>query len=200
MGFKIKVGISNRHLHLSDADLASLFGAGHKLTVKKPLGNSGQYAAEEQVDLTGPKGTLKAVRVLGPTRKETQVELAETDARTIGLVLPVRESGKLDGSPGLKLTGPAGVVELAKGAIIALRHIHMHPAEAEKAGLKDKEIVSVKSYGSRPVIFENVLIRVMDMDFNEMHVDTDEGNAAGIKSGDLVEVIGKNQQEKEWQK
>ena len=192
MGYKVEVGISNKHAHLSEADLAVLFGAGHKLTIKKELKQPGQYAAEEQVDVVGPKGTLKGIRILGPTRKETQVELAQTDARNIGLTLPVRESGMLDGSPGLKLIGPAGEVVLSKGGIIALRHIHLSTQEAEKAGVKDKELVSVKASGSRPVIFENVLIRAVEGFTCEMHVDTDEGNAAGITNGDVVEIIGRN--------
>ena len=189
MGYKVEIGISNKHLHLSEADLAKLFGAGHKLTVKKELKQPGQYAAEEQVDVVGPKGTLKGLRVLGPCRKETQVELAMTDARVIGLTLPVRESGVLDGSPGVKLIGPAGEVDLAKGAIIALRHIHLSNVQAKEAGLRDKDWVTVKTFGTRPVIFEKVLIRAGDAHINEMHVDTDEGNAAGIKNGDMVEIV-----------
>ena len=191
MGYKVEIGISNKHLHLSDADLGALFGAGHKLTVKKDLKQPGQYAAEEVVDIVGPKGTLKGIRVLGPTRKETQVELSQTDARTVGLTLPVRESGVLDGSPGVKLIGPAGEVTLAKGAIIALRHIHLSLADAAEAGLKDKDRVDVKTTGSRPLIFEDVLVRAGDAYSREFHVDTDEGNAAGIKNDDLAEIIGK---------
>lgn len=191
MGFKVEINISNKHLHLSEADLAVLFGAGHKLTHKKDLKQTGQYATEELVDVVGPKGTLKGMRVLGPTRKETQVELAITDARTIGLTLPVRESGVLDGSPGLKLIGPAGEVNIAKGAIIALRHIHLSIAEAAEAGLKDKDWVTVKTFSSRSLIFENVFVRVNEAFLGEMHVDTDEGNAAGITNGDMVEIIGK---------
>ena len=189
MGYKVEVGISNKHVHLSNEDLAKLFGAGYKLTVKKGLKQPDQYAAEETVDITGPKGTLKGVRVLGPTRKESQIELAATDARVIGLELPVRESGVLDGTPGVKLTGPAGTADLAKGAIIALRHVHLSPAQAKEAGVKDKDWVKVKTFGSRPLIFENVLIRSGDAHTNEIHVDTDEGNAAGIKNGDFVEII-----------
>ena len=191
MGYKVETGISNKHVHLSDADLEKLFGAGHKLTLKKELKQPGQYAAEELVDISGPKGALKGVRVLGPTRKESQVELAMTDARAIGLSLPVRESGVLDGSPGVKLSGPAGEVELPKGAIIALRHIHLSPAQAAEAGVKDKDWVSVKTAGTRPLIFENVLIRSGDAHTREFHVDTDEGNAAGLKNDDLVEITGK---------
>lgn len=191
MGYKVEVGISNKHVHLSDADLAKLFGAGHKLTLKKELKQPGQFASDELVDVVGPKGTLKGIRVLGPTRKESQVELAQTDARTIGLSLPVRESGVLDGSPGVKLIGPAGEVTLAKGAIIALRHIHLSPSQAKDAGVKDKDWVTVKTSGSRPLIFEDVLIRSGDAHTSEFHVDTDEGNAAGIGNGDMVEISGK---------
>ena len=191
MGYKVEVGISNKHLHLSEAHLVALFGAGHPLTLKKELKQPGQFAAEELVDVVGPKGTLKGIRVLGPCRKESQVELAQTDARSIGLSLPVRESGVLDGSPGVKLVGPAGEVTLEKGAIIALRHIHLSPAQAQEAGVKDKDWVTVKAPGSRPLIFEDVLIRSGDAHTRECHVDTDEGNAAGITNGDMVEIIGK---------
>ncbi|MDR3248998.1 MAG: phosphate propanoyltransferase [Treponema sp.] len=191
MGYKVEVGISNKHVHLSDGDLEKLFGAGHKLTLKKELKQPGQFAAEELVDVVGPKATLKGIRVLGPTRKESQVELAMTDARVIGLNLPVRESGKLDGSPGIKLIGPAGELELQKGAIIALRHIHLSPAQAAEAGVKDKDMVTVQTYGARPVIFQEVLIRSGDAHTREFHVDTDEGNAAGIKNDELVEIVGK---------
>ena len=189
MGYKVEVGISNKHVHLSEADLAALFGGGHKLTVKKELKQPGQFASEEMVDITGPKGVLKGVRVLGPPRKESQVELAATDARVIGLSLPIRESGVLDGSPGVKLTGPAGTIDLPKGAIIALRHIHLSAAQAKEAGVKDKDRVRVKTSGTRPLIFEDVLIRSGDAHTREMHVDTDEGNAAGIANDDLVEII-----------
>ncbi|MDR2501015.1 MAG: phosphate propanoyltransferase [Treponema sp.] len=191
MEYKVEVGISNKHVHLSDGDLAKLFGAGHKLTLKKELKQPGQFASDELVDIAGPKGTLKGIRVLGPTRKESQVELSMTDARTIGLNLPVRESGVLDGSPGVKLIGPAGEVELSKGAIIALRHIHLSPSQAAEAGIKDKDWVTVKTCGTRPLIFEEVLIRSGDAHTREFHVDTDEGNAAGIKNDDLVAIIGK---------
>ena len=191
MGYKVEVGISNKHLHLSEADLAALFGAGHSLTLKKELKQPGQFAAEELVDVVGPKGTLKGIRVLGPCRKESQVELAQTDARSIGLTLPVRESGVLDGSPGVKLVGPSGEVNLDKGAIIALRHIHLSPAQAQEAGVKDKDWVTIKAPGSRPLIFEDVLIRSGDAHTRECHVDTDEGNAAGITNGDFVEILGK---------
>ena len=189
MGYKVEIGISNKHVHLSEADLAALFGAGYKLTVKKDLKQPGQYATEEQIDVVGPKGTIKNVRILGPTRKESQVELSQTDARGIGLTLPVRESGQLDGTPGMKLVGPAGEVELEKGGIIALRHIHLSPEQAAEAGVKDKDFVSVKTSGSRPIIFEKVLIRAVKGFVREMHLDTDEANAAGIANDDLAEIL-----------
>ena len=191
MGYKIETGISNKHVHLSGEHLEKLFGRGHALANKKMLKQPGQFAAEELVDIVGPKGTLKGIRVLGPTRPATQIELAMTDARGIGLSLPVRESGKLDGSPGAKLVGPAGEVELSQGAIIALRHIHLSPSQAAEAGVKDKDLVDVQTFGSRPVIFQDVLIRSGDGHFREFHVDTDEGNAAGITNDDVVEIIVK---------
>ena len=191
MGFKVQVGISNKHIHVSESHLEALFGAGHKLTVKKELKQPGQYAAAELLDVVGPKGTIKGVRILGPCRKESQVELAQTDARTIGLSLPVRESGVLDGSPGVKLIGPKGEVQLEKGAIIALRHIHLSPAQAAEAGVKDKDMVSIKVSSNRPLIFENVLIRSVEGFTDECHVDTDEGNAAGLNNDDFIEIIGK---------
>jgi putative phosphotransacetylase len=189
MGYKVEVGISNKHVHLSAADIELLFGKGHELTWVKDLKQPGQFASEEKVDITGPKGVIRGVRVLGPARKETQVELSVTDARGIGLAPPIRESGQLDGSPGVTLTGPEGTVELKKGAIIALRHIHLSSAQAAEAGVKDKDVVDVKTFGTRPIVFQDVLIRAGDMYEREFHVDTDEGNAAGIGSGDFVEII-----------
>lgn len=189
MGYKAEVGLSNKHLHLKQEDIETLFGKGHTLTPAKALKQPGQYASEEKVDIVGPKGTLKGVRVLGPARPETQVELALTDARTIGISAPVRESGKLDGTPGLKLVGPAGEVSIDHGVIIALRHIHLSPAQAAEAGVKDKEIVKIKFEGERGVIFDNVLVRSGDGHESEIHLDTDEGNAAGLSNGTLGEII-----------
>ena len=191
MGYKVEVGISNKHVHLKAEDIECRFGKGHALTPIKDLKQPGQYAADEKVDVTGPKGTLKGIRVLGPARPETQVELAYTDARAIGLTPPIRESGKLDDSPSVRLVGPAGEVELEKGAIVALRHIHLSEAQAAEAGVKDKELVDVKTFGSRPLIFQDVLIRAGSAYEREFHVDTDEGNAAGIGNGDFVEIIKK---------
>jgi len=191
MGYKVGVGISNKHLHLTDADLEALFGPGAKLTPFKELVQPGQYATEEKVDIVGPKTTFKGVRIIGPTRPKTQVEISMTDARALGIDVPVCESGMLDGTPGVKLIGPAGEIELSEGVMIALRHIHLSPAEAEEAGLKDKDLVDVQTYGTRPLIFQDVLIRSGDAHKNEFHADTDEANAAGISNGQTVEIISR---------
>jgi putative phosphotransacetylase len=189
MGYKVVTGISNKHVHLSAEHIEALFGAGHRLTPIKDLKQPGQFASDEKVDIVGPKGTLKGIRILGPARPETQVELSMTDARTIGLAAPIRESGKLDGTPGVKLVGPAGEVELDHGAIIALRHVHLSPAQAEEAGVVDQQLVDVKTFGTRPLVFEDVVIRSGPKHEREFHVDTDEGNAAGIGSDEYVELI-----------
>lgn len=190
MNFKTSVGLSNKHVHLSKEHIDILFGEGHELTPIKDLSQPGQFACDEKVDLVGPKRTIKGVRILGPARKETQVEISMSDGITLGLKnLCVRDSGKTDGTPGLKLVGPKGEVELEKGVIVAARHIHMHTSDAEKYGLKDKDIVSVKVDGLRGLTFDNVLIRVNDEYALDMHLDIEEGNAAGLKNGDEVEVI-----------
>jgi putative phosphotransacetylase len=191
MGYKVGTGISNKHLHLSSEHLAALFGEGHELTPYKQLVQPGQYAAEEKVDVVGPKGAIKGLRVIGPTRPQTQVELSITDARGIGLMPPVVESGHLDGTPGVKLAGPAGEVELSEGVMVALRHIHLNPRQAEEAGLNDHDLVDVATSGARPLIFEDVVIRAGDAHEREFHVDTDEANAAGLANGDEVEIIMK---------
>ena len=183
------VETSARHIHLSTADIETLFGAGAVLHNKKDLSQPGQFACEEKVQLVGPKGSLM-VSVLGPTRKDTQVELSFTDARTLGLAgVPVRESGDVAGTPGLKLVGPAGEVALAQGVIIAKRHIHMTPADAEAFGVADKDIVSVKLDTARPLIFGDVVVRVSPTYALAMHIDTDEANAAwafGACKGTIV--------------
>ncbi len=186
--FKVPVGLSNRHIHLNQKDIDILFGKGYELKKFKDLAQPGQYACEEKVDLKGPKGTLKGVRVLGPARPETQIEISLTDARVLGVGAPVKDSGDLAGSPGVKIVGPKGEVDLEKGVIVAARHIHMHTSDAEKAGLRDKEEVKVIVGGKRGVVFNNVLVRVSDKYALEMHVDLDEGNAAQIANGDLVEI------------
>jgi putative phosphotransacetylase len=189
MSNEVKIGLSNKHLHLRQEDVDTLFGKGHALTHTKDLIQPGQFACDEKVDIVGPKGVLKGIRVLGPVRPETQVELALTDARAIGLKVPVRESGKLEGTPGCKLIGPAGEVELEKGVIAALRHVHLSSAQALAMGVKDKDIVSVKVDGERGLIFENVLVRAGDAYFSEIHLDTDEGNAAGLGADAIGKII-----------
>ncbi|HOP73919.1 MAG TPA: phosphate propanoyltransferase [Bacillota bacterium] len=187
--YTVPVGISNRHLHLSQEHLEILFGKGHELTPMKPLSQPGQYAAEEVVTLVGPKNKIAKVRVLGPVRPKTQVEISRTDSFILGVNPPVRDSGALDGSAGIVLEGPAGSVTLDEGVIIAQRHIHLHTDEAAEMGLKDKDIVSVKFDGPRGVIFNNVLVRVSPNFAKDFHLDTDEANAAGLNNGDQGIVL-----------
>lgn len=191
MSYNVEIGISNKHLHLSKEDLEKLFGDGYELTAIKDLKQPGQFAADEKVDLVGPKGTLKGIRILGPVRPETQVELSMTDARGIGMDAPIRESGVLDGSPGMTIVGPKGEVAIDKGVIVALRHIHLSEQQAKDADVVDKELVDVKTTGTRPVIFEDVLIRAGNKYEREFHLDTDEANAAGVKNNDFGEIIKK---------
>lgn len=185
----VPVGLSNRHLHVSQEHLEILFGKGFELTKMKDLSQPGQYAANEKVDVVGPKGTLKGVRILGPVRKETQVEISLTDGFALGVTPPVRDSGDLADSPGAKIVGPNGEVQLDKGIIAAARHIHMHTSDAEEFGVADKQIVSVRVGGKRGLVFDNVLVRVHKEYALDMHVDVDEGNAANLKNGTMVEVI-----------
>ncbi len=186
---KLPIALSNRHVHLSQEHLDILFGEGYELTKKKDLSQPGQYACEEKVDIVGPKNTIKGVRVLGPVRGKTQVEISISDAFKLGIEPVVRNSGDIKGTPGAKLVGPKGEVELVEGVIVAARHIHMHTSDAEKFGVKDGDIVKVKTEGIRSLIFDNVLVRAGDTHALEMHVDIEEGNAAGVKNGDLVELI-----------
>ena len=186
---KLPIALSNRHLHLSQEDIETLFGKGYELTPTKDLSQPGQYACEEKVEVVGPKGSLKDVRVLGPARKATQVEVSLADARALGVKAPVRDSGDIDDSPGAKLIGPAGEVELGKGIIVASRHIHMNMEDAEKFDVKDMDIVDVQTGGARAVVYNNVLVRANPNFALEMHVDLEEGNAAGVANGDLVELI-----------
>lgn len=186
----IVVGVSNRHVHLSKEDLEVLFGKGYQLTPVKDLRQPGQFAAKETVTIVGPKGAIENVRVLGPIRKETQVEISRTDAFKLGLNPPVRDSGDLDGTPGIVIVGPAGVVVKNRGVILAKRHIHMHPKDAQHYGVKDKDIVRViVEKGERRLIFDDVLVRVREDFALEFHVDTDEANAAMLNNGDLVYIV-----------
>lgn len=184
----VPVGLSNRHAHLSKEHIEILFGAGYDLTKFKDLSQPGQYAANEKIKVVGPKGSLE-MRVLGPARGESQVEVSLTDGFVLGVVPPVRDSGDTAGSPGCKLVGPAGEVEIEKGVIAASRHIHMHTSDAEAFGLKDKDVVSVKIEGKRGLVFDNVLVRAHETFALEFHLDIDEGNAAGLKNGDKVAVL-----------
>lgn len=185
----VPVGISNRHVHLSKEDLEVLFGEGYELTVMKNLKQPGQYAAIETVTAEGPKGSFENVRILGPVRGETQLEISISDGYKLGLNVPVRESGHTAGTPGIILKGPKGIVKKDQGVIAALRHIHMPVDMAERFGLKDKELVSVEVGSSREILFHNVLVRVSDRFVPELHLDTDEANAGGVQSGDIAEIL-----------
>lgn len=186
---KVMVETSARHLHVSQEDLVTLFGEGAVLSNKKDLSQPGQFATNEKVEVVGPKGSLK-MSILGPVRPETQVELALTDARKLGITAPIRESGDLAGTPGCKLVGPAGEVEISNGVIIAKRHIHFNPDEAKEAGVVDKQVVSVKlNYNDRSLIFGDVVCRVGPKYALAMHIDTDESNAAGLPGTVDGEII-----------
>lgn len=185
----LPIALSNRHIHLGQKDLDILFGEGYELTKMKDLSQPGQYACEEKVDVVGPKGTIKGVRILGPVRPNTQFEVSVADAFTLGVPSVLRNSGDIKDTPGAKLVGPKGEVEISEGIIVAARHIHMHTTDAEEFGVVDKEIVSVKVNGPRGLVFDNVLVRAHKDFALEMHVDIEEGNAAGVRNGDLVELI-----------
>lgn len=185
----VPIGVSNRHIHLDRKDMDILFGQGSELTFKKELGQPGQYACEETVTLRGPKGELSRVRVLGPLRSESQVEMSVTDGFALGVRPPIRESGKLEGTPGVTIVGPKGTIEKDTGAIAALRHIHLTPEDARRMGVRDKQMVKVEIGGLRGGVFHNVLIRVSEQFAPEMHIDVDEANAFGVKNGDRAYII-----------
>ncbi|HOP11667.1 MAG TPA: phosphate propanoyltransferase [Oscillospiraceae bacterium] len=176
---KVLVETSARHVHVTKEALETLFGKGHELTIKKMLSQPGEFACEERVDVIGPKNTIKGISILGPCRKATQVELSLTDARTVGIAAPVRESGDTAGTPGCKLVGPAGELEIPEGVIAAKRHIHLTTKDANEAGVVNQQIVSVKIESKgRSLTFGDVVIRVRDTFAPAMHIDTDESNAA----------------------
>ena len=185
---KVLVETSARHVHLTAADVETLFGAGHTLTKKKDLSQPGQFACEERVKVVGPRGEINA-SVLGPVRPASQVELSLSDARAIGVTAAVRESGDIAGTMGCKLVGPCGEVELSEGVIAAQRHIHMTPADAAAAGVSDKEIVSVKLDTPRPLTFGGVVVRVSEKFALAMHIDTDESNAAAAAGEVFGEIV-----------
>lgn len=188
---QVVVEISARHIHLSKEDLETLFGKGYELTVKKALSQPGQFACEERVTVAGPKRELAGVSILGPVRSATQVELSLTDARSIGVSAPVRESGDIENSGSCKLIGPKGEIEIEKGVIAAKRHIHATPEDAEKMGLTDKQIVSVEipTSNGRNLTFGDVVVRVSPSYALAMHIDTDEANAAGMAPNTMGTII-----------
>ena len=186
----VPINISARHIHLSQEHVEALFGAGYQLTKLKDLQQPGQYACNETVAVSGSKGSFPKVRVLGPARGDTQLEISMTDARPLGVPGMVRLSGKIEGTPGFTIEGPKGKVTVDKGVIVAARHIHMTPEDAERFGVTNGQIVRVRTTGSRPLTFDDVVVRVSPTFSLEMHVDTDEGNAAGIADGAEGEIIG----------
>lgn len=190
MLLKIPVGVSNKHIHIAEKDMAAIFGPDYELNRFKDLKQPGQYAAEEKVDLVGPRGCIPNVRVLGPTRGQTQVEVSRTDAIKLGINPPVKDSGDLAGSEAITLKGPQGSVDLKDGVIIAHRHIHITPDLAEAHGLRDKQMVSVICPGTRALTFDQVLVRVSEKFSLEFHLDIDEANAALLNSGDEVLLKG----------
>lgn len=186
---KFIVETSARHVHLSNEDLEILFGKGATLTFKKELSQPGQYACEERVTVVGPKKSIPNVIILGPTRPETQVEVSLTDARTLGIDAPVRESGSIENTPGCKIVGPCGEIEITKGVIAAKRHIHMTPEDAQKFDVKDKDIVQVKITSERSTIYGDVVVRVSPKFGLAMHIDTDEANAACVACPCYGEIV-----------
>lgn len=184
------VETSARHVHLTESDFKILFGNEATLTVKKNLSQPGQYACEERVSIVGPKKEILGVSILGPFRSASQVELSATDARSIGLPIVIKESGDLRGTPGCKIVGPKGSLELQEGVIVAKRHIHATSEDAKKLGVKDKDIVSVKiNTPERSLIFGDVVVRVSDSYALAMHIDTDEANASGMVLGVMGEIV-----------
>ncbi len=188
-GYQVPVGVSARHIHLTQEHVETLFGEGYRLTKKKDL-MGGQYACNETVTVVGIKlRAIENVRVLGPVRKASQLEISATDAMKLGVAAPIRESGNVAGSAPVAVVGPKGVIYLKEGCIIAMRHIHMSPADAMAAGVRDGDIVSVKADNERGTVFNQVKIRVNDSFTLEMHIDTDEANASKIRTGDKVTII-----------
>lgn len=190
MNKPVLIETSARHVHVSRKDLDILFGEGYQLTNKKDLSQPGQFACEERVAVIGPKGSFPAVSILGPERPATQVEISASDARSIGVVAPVRESGVIEGSGACKLVGPKGEVEISEGVIVAKRHIHATPEDGEKYGIKDKQVVSVKvESDGRSLVFGDVVVRLNPAYALAMHIDTDESNAGFCTPGMMGDII-----------
>ncbi|WP_077612557.1 phosphate propanoyltransferase [Clostridium sp. Marseille-P2415] len=186
---QIPVGVSNRHVHLSQEDLDALFGKGYELTNMKELSQPGQYACKETVTVCGPKGAIEKVRILGPVRKQTQIEILAADGFKLGKKAEPKMSGELAGTPGITLVGPKGSVETKEGLIVAQRHIHMSPADAVKFGVHDGQTVSIQTEGIRGGIFNHVAIRVTDTSSLECHLDTEEANAMGLGGSSSVTIV-----------
>lgn len=186
---QVPVGVSMRHIHLSRREVDALFGRTYQLTPLRPLSQPGQFACQECLDVIGPKGVLHKVRILGPERSAAQVELAQTDCRAIGVQAPVRPSGNVEGTPGVLLQGPRGVLSLPQGVIIADRHLHMSTAQAAAFGLSDGDTVRVQIGGGKPGILDGVLVRAGDQYELDLHLDTDDANAFQLKQGQLVTVL-----------
>lgn len=185
----IPCGVSNRHAHISQQDLETLFGKGYELTSMKDLSQPNQFAANECIMLVGKKGVIEKCRILGPVRPATQVEISTTDSFKLGVKAVLRDSGDVANTPGCVIVGPQGAVTLKEGVIVAARHVHMTLKDAEKFGLKDMDRIAIKSNGPKSVIFNNVLVRASDKFALDFHLDTDEANGAGIKNGDMVEIF-----------
>ena len=183
----VELEASGRHAHVTEEQAIALFG--HKLTPKRELSQPGQFLANERVTVIGPKGEFKNVAVLGPERPEGQVEISLTDGRTLGIDPPVRLSGHVKDTPGVKLVGPRGTVELVQGVIAAQRHIHMSPADAARMGVEDKQVVRLQTFTSRPVIFDELVVRVHPIFQTRVHLDYDEANACGFRNGDLGRLL-----------
>ena len=187
---KFLIETSARHAHVSQKDLEILYGPGYQLTQKKELSQPGQFACEEKVTVVGPKKPIAGISILGPARNATQVEVSLTDARTLGISAPVRESGDIAGSGACKIVGPEGEIEITEGVIAAKRHIHLTPENAKEMGLSDKQIVSVKiDSDGRKTLFGDVVVRVSEKFAPAMHIDTDESNAAGCVPGMMGEIV-----------
>jgi acetate kinase len=179
-----------RHIHLSRSDTDALFGAGYELTRKRDVTQPGQFVTRETVDLIGPKGEVRGVAIIAPLRKQTQVEIARTDAFALGISPPLRESGKLEGTPGITLRGPAGTITIPSGVILAHRHVHMNPAQAKDYGVQDKQLIKVRIEGDREMTMGDVIVRVHAEYELDMHIDTDEANAAGLGNQSVVAFEG----------
>ncbi|WP_250278836.1 ethanolamine utilization phosphate acetyltransferase EutD [[Clostridium] colinum] len=185
----IEIEASGRHIHLSQEDLEKLFGKGYILNKVKELSQPGQYVCQERVDIIGPKNTIKNVVVLGPVRKETQVEVSLTDARLLGIDVPIRQSGDIDNTPGIKIKSEKGIIEKDKGIIVAQRHIHIEEKDKDKFNVFDGEIVKVKVFSNRPLIFDDVVVRISPNFKTYMHIDFDEANACAFKNGTFGIII-----------